>query len=111
MEKMTVWKDRSNWIEIELKKDGTTLTSDEIDAITKVELKYKDVYYDSTTYTDAFDLVTGRESGKLIIKPGLLDWEAGSDVVELIVYDAANTNGVMWMQIGTQVRADAEVAV
>jgi len=109
MEKMTVWIDRSNPVYIELIKNGTALTEEEMAMITKVELKYKDVYYSSADYPNAFDLTTGATDGKLIVKPGLLEWEAGSDVVELIVYDAANTAGIMWLQLRTTVRDDAEI--
>jgi len=107
MDKLIVWKDRANPVYIQLSKLGAVLTAEEMAAITKAELKYSGVYYDSTAHPTAFDLTTIAAEGKIIIKPGLLEWTAGADIAELIIYDSVNTEGIMWMQIRITVKDDA----
>ena len=106
MEAAIVWKGRANSIFIQLSKDGTVLTPEEIDLITAVELRYKGVYYGSLAYPTYFDLTTYRATGQIAIKPGLLPMPVGEDVVELIIYDSVNTDGIMWMQISVEVKGD-----
>lgn len=107
MDKLIVWKDRANPVYIQLSKLGTVLTAEEMAAITKAELKYVGVYYNSTDHPTVFDLTTLAADGKIVIKPGLLQWEAGADIVELIIYDALNVDGIMWKQIRVTVKDDA----
>ena len=112
-EKMTVWKDRDNPIYITMTEDGTNLTVEQMEAITKVEIFFDGVYYSSADYSDCFDLASKKDESKIIIYPGLLplpDDHATQDYAELIIYDASNTNGIVWMQFVMIVMTDAEKA-
>jgi len=109
MEKWIVWKDRANQIEVPLlDSDGNAYDATAMGNITKVEIRYKGKYYDSVTLSDSFDLTTKAASGILIVKPGLMGWGAGSDIVELILYDAVNTDGIVYSQYAVYVKDDAE---
>ena len=108
IETAVAYEDRDNSIKLTLKKNGVTLTSGEMTAITKYEIKYKDVYYDSDAYPDAF--VPNNAEGTLEIKPYELGLVTGSDKVELIVYDSTNyTHGLVWEQFKLKVKSDAIV--
>ena len=105
-----VWNDRDNAIKVMLKIDGVTLTQQEIEAITKVEIKYKDNYYNSIDDPTAFDLVTDKATGEISFSLGMLGLEVGSDSkAELIIYDVVNTNGIVWCQGKLKVKDDAAV--
>ena len=106
---MTVWKDRANSTSIQLLKNSTVLTEEEMGLITKVGLRYKGAYYNSEDYPDAFDLVTLASEGKVVIRAGLIPLAVGSDAVELLIYDIFNVAGIMWMQIAMVVRDDASL--
>lgn len=107
MQYMTVWKDRANPVAIELYRAGVILTTEQMGAITAISIRYLDIYYNSNDHTGIFDWATRAAEGILVIKPGLLPLAIGKDVVELIVYDSFNTEGLFWMQIATRVRGDA----
>jgi len=112
METMTVWKDRNNISYFELSKQGELLTAIEMSAITKAEIKYNDLYYNSDDYPTAFDWITLESESKLIVKFGLID--LGDNLskdrkAELIIYDAVNTDGVVWNQFTMIIKIDAEV--
>jgi len=112
METMTVWKDRDNISYFELSKQGELLTTIEMAAITKAEIKYNDIYYDSDNYPTAFDWSTLGDESKIIIKFGLID--LGDNLSkdrksELIIYDADNISGVVWNQFIMIVKIDAEI--
>jgi len=111
MDKINAWIDRDNISYIQLSKQGTVLTSDEIDAITKVEIRFGGEYFSSEDYPECFDLVTLKDEGKIGIRPGLLpiDTTLGFDVTELIIYDGSHTNGVLWMQFVLVVKKDVEI--
>ena len=109
LQQMTVWKDRANPTSIQLIKDGTALTEEEIGVITKVGIRYQGVYYNSESYPDAFDLVTLASEGKVVLRAGLIPLAVGSDAVELLIYDTFNVAGIMWMQIAMVVRDDASL--
>jgi hypothetical protein len=102
--KITVWKDRANATSIQLLKNGTALTVEEMAAITKVGLIYKGTEYNSDDYPEAFDLSTEAATGSIVIKPGLLGWEVGQDNVEIVIYDAVNVEGIIWLQIKAKIQ-------
>ena len=103
-----IYEDRDNSVILTLKKNDVTLTSNEMVAITKYEIRYKGVYYDSDTYPNAFE--ADNANGTIEIKPYDLGLEAGSDQGELIIYDAGDyTHGLVWEQFKLKVKADATV--
>lgn len=114
-----LYVDRTNPFTLIFQKNGVNLTADEMDAITKFELRYKSaadtagVYYDSVTYPDAF--VVDAENAKVEIKPLSFAWKKSSsrgDEVEVIVYDAGdNVEGLVWTFITIIVKSNAEKIV
>lgn len=101
MERVYAWMDRDNAHYLPIAVNGVTLTSDEIDSLTKVEVHVADTYYDSETHPECFDLLTKSDEGKIGIKAGLLPIDASTvvrDIVELIIYDATHTNGLLVSQ-------------
>jgi len=109
MEKWTVWKDRSNPIDLTITDyEGTTYSEAQIGLITKIELKYKSQYYDSSILASVFDFTTKASSGIVIVKPGLMGWGAGSDIVEIVIYDDGDSDGRVMGQVAVIVKDDAE---
>ncbi len=111
MATLTIWKDRDNPAFVQLLKGGELLTEDEMDAITKIEILFNGTYYSSTDHAGMFDWATYKSAAKVMITAGLVDM---GDVLidkkaELIVYDASNTNGIVWTQMKIVIKADAEV--
>ena len=105
-----IWNARNNAIRLELTKDDTVLTQTEIEAITKAEIKFNNTYYDSDTYASSWDLVTYKADGQIEFSFGLLGLTASTDrKAELIIYDAANTNGIVWTQGKIKVTDEAIV--
>jgi|SaaInlLV_10m_DNA_2_1039722.scaffolds.fasta_scaffold97073_1 hypothetical protein len=107
--KAIIYEDRSNPILITLVKNGVTLPELDMNNITKYEIKYQDTYYDSDTYPLAF--VDDAPNGQVTIKPyslGLAASRKKGDLVEFIVYDAAdNVGGLLWSQFTLIVKDDA----
>ena len=108
MEKLTVWNGRANPIYIQLSKMGSLLTADEMAAITKVEMKCANAFYSSEDFAECFDLTTFAAESKIMVKPGLLGLPVGQDTVEVIIYDSAKTEGIMWLQVRFVVSNEAE---
>ena len=111
-EKMIVWKDRDNPTYIQLQENEVNLTPGQMEAITKAEIYFDGNYYNSNDNPECFDLTTMKDESTLILHLGLLplhDGYAENDLAELILYDAVNTNGVVWMQFVIIIKTDAEV--
>ena len=110
-ETATVYEDRDNGFTLTLKKNTIILTEAEMSAIVKYELRYSDAYYDSDTYSSSFS--ADNATAVLTINPfafGLTESSRRGDLVELIIYDAADyTNGLVWDQFYLVVKADANV--
>lgn len=109
MERVYAWKDRDNAHYLPVVVDGTALTSDEIDGLTKVEIRVNDVYYDSVSNPEYFDLLTKSDEGKVGIKAGLLplDSSVTRDIVEFIIYSPVYTNGLFVSQFLLLMQTDA----
>ena len=110
-ESATIYEDRDNPFTIVLSKNGAVLTELEMQAITKWEIRYDDVYYNSDDYPSAF--VANETESSLEIFPYAFGLESSvklGEVVEFIIYDAVNfTNGLVWDQFVLIVKADANV--
>jgi hypothetical protein len=110
-----VWKNRENGFALQLKKTNPdtgeleVLTSDEMDDISKIEILYKGVKYDSATYDTSFDWSTYKASGVVVFKLGLITTIAtGRDKrVELIIYNTANPLGLIWKLLDIKVKLEA----
>lgn len=90
----TIYVGRDNLINLLLKADGVV---QDLTAVTKIELLYKEGYYDSDNFASAFDYSTYATSGIVILDIGSIGLEAGQDKnAELIVYDASNASGIIW---------------
>jgi len=114
MSKKTVYKDRENAFSLQLKKTDengvlTVLTSAEMDAITKIEILFKETYYSSEDYATSFDWTTYKATGVVVFKLGLITTiPAGRDKQsELIIYDAANPEGIIWKLLDIKVEEEA----
>lgn len=72
-------------------------------SVTKVELTFDGVTYDSDTTPDAFDWVTN--SSQLILKMGILPSIAVTKdkKAEIVTIDPSNPNGVVWGRIAIQI--------
>lgn len=110
-ETATIYEDRDNSFSLTLKKNGVALDSDEMSAITKFEIKYRDTYYNSEDSPTAFVIDTANST--VTIKPWILNLPASSekgDTVEFIVYDAIDyTHGLVWSQFTLIVKSDAKL--
>lgn len=92
-----VYLGRDNTIELQLLADKTPLTALQMQAITKIELIYNGQTISSQTNPDAFDWSTREAEGVVIIALGDISISAGTDLAaDLIIYDAENTNGIVW---------------
>lgn len=110
-ETATIYENRDNPFTLILKKNGSILTESEMAAITKWEIRYDDVYYDSDDYPNAF--VPDNTTSSVEIKPydfDLAESHTMGEITEFIVYDAADfTNGLVWDQFLLIVKPDANV--
>lgn len=78
----------------ELTKDGESLSSDDKDAISKVQAYIGDLVCIDTTVTD--DPISYSD-GEVTMQLGLVSGiEAGTHTVYLTVYDTNNDNGLAW---------------
>lgn len=104
----TVYRGRDNPIALILKNNDANLSTTEMSAITRMDIRYNGTYYSSASSPTLFDWTTFNEDAKVIIKLGMCGLTTGSDAnTELIVYDAANTNGLMWDVFKLTVTDDA----
>ena len=111
-----VYIDRDNAISFLLKKkppdedEFRKLTSDEMADITRVKVRYNGKYYDSDDYPTLFDWSSYADIGVLTFKMGtMVGLEAGIDRnAELIIYNTANPNGIVWDTFRLKVLDDAE---
>lgn len=104
----TVYRGRDNAIALVLKNNDANLSTTEINAITRIDVHYSGTYYSSASSPTLFDWVTYKEDAKVIIKLGMCGLTVGSDAnTELLVYDAANTNGLVWDTFKLTVLDDA----
>lgn len=111
---ITVHKDRGNSFALQLKKTDengvlTVLTSAEMDAITKIEILFKETYYSSEEYGSSFDWSTLKAQGVVVFKLGLISTiPVGRDKrAELIIYDATNPAGLIWKELDIKVEEEA----
>ena len=111
----TVWLGHDNTIDLVLKKDGVALTDDEMDAITQITVTFGSILITSTNQADdpIRWRVNGYETGEIRISVGGESIPPRVyDNVWITVYDAANTDGVVWSTdgdtISVDVRADVE---
>lgn len=108
MKTAVTYKDRDNVYYIKLKKNGALLTALEMAAITKFEIKFAGTYYNSVDNPTGFDITDATATIKIL--PNKLELPASDgDIVEVIVYDMANTSGVVWEQHILEIKDDAEV--
>lgn len=115
----TLYVDRTNPFTLTFTKNGINLTEDEMNAISKYELRYKSItesaglYYNSVDYPDAF--VVDPATAKVCIKPVSFGWgksTTNGDTVEVLIYDLAdNVEGLLWTQITLIVKQDADIPV
>jgi hypothetical protein len=99
----TVYKDRDNTFALELIKNKVSLTTAEMQNITKVGILYNGTEYESGTYPNAFDWSTREDEAAVIFALGPV-LAAGRDTkTEVIIYTATDTNGVVWKTIDLKV--------
>jgi len=99
-----VYDGRDNKIDILLTSDGV---AEDLSPITKVELVEAEGEVDTISSADHaswFDWTTGT-TGKMVISLGAAGLTVGSRYIfNLILYDAANTNGINWGRITVDVK-------
>jgi hypothetical protein len=101
----TVYKDRSNTFSFQLTMDGVALSESEMQEITKVEVLFKKLYFNSDDYPAAFDWDSEASDGKIIFSLGLIDTiPKGRDAnSELIIYSPTFVDGRVWDLLDIQV--------
>ena len=105
----TIYIDRDNSFTMTLKKNDINLTENEMNAITKFEIKYLGKCYNSVDNAAAF--VVTPASATVKVKPYVLDLGVSpktGDWVEVILYDLVDyTHGIMWDQFSLINKIDA----
>lgn len=111
----TLYVDRTNPFTLTFEKNGINLTENEMNSISKFELRYKSLtdtvglYYNSVDYPDSF--VVDPETATVCIKPVAFSWGKSSkngNLAEVIIYDLGdNIEGLVWSQITLIVKEDA----
>jgi len=93
MSGMLFFNDRDNAEIVQLLEDGIAI---DLAAVTKVSVKFKGTFYDSTASPTAFDWTIG--SGKIKLQLGkIATIPAGTDnAAEITIYDPSNPNGIVW---------------
>jgi len=100
----TVYEDRDNTFSLQLLKNGVKLTSDEMDAITEVSIIVDGTEYLSSENDDFADTSTRKSEGVVTLQLGaLLDAPIRDTKAEIVIYDASNTNGIIWDTIDLKV--------
>lgn len=100
----TVYLGRNNTIELQLLEDSTALTTAQMQAITRMDLIYNGVTISSQENPSAFDWSTREDEAVVIISLGGLEISIGMDLAaDLIVYDAQNTDGIVWASFNLKV--------
>jgi len=94
----TIYVDRNNKFAKKLYLNNTALTSDQMDAISRVDIVFKGVTYDSATYAAAFDWTTEKANSYIIFALGEISVlpEGHDQKAELIVYTSEDTDGIIW---------------
>jgi len=90
----TVYIGRDNKLNLLLKTDDVV---QDLTNVHKMELLYKESYYDSDNFPASFDYATQATAGIVTLDVGSIGLESGRDKnAELIIYDASNASGVIW---------------
>lgn len=104
----TVYKGRNNSLFVQLSETdeaGVVTKPDLTQGVTKVEVLLKGKYYNSTDYPAVFDWASEGAAGVVGMKLGLIpELEVVKDTqAEIITYDPANPEGLVWGSIPIQV--------
>lgn len=111
----TIWLAHDNTVDLQLQKDGVALTDDEMDAITKITASLGSILIESTN--QAADPIrwrqAGYDTGEIRLSFGAESIPAREYRMRLVVYDTANTGGVVWHDesfpyVKVRVRSDPE---
>jgi len=82
------------------------LNSAEMSSVTNFEIRFNGEYYDSDTYPAG--IVPENSTGTITIYPFELGLKVATDLkTELILYDSAHTNGLVWAQFPMKILGDA----
>lgn len=104
-----VYRDHDNTIDLVLKSDGI---AQNLSGVTKITATFDDTLVSSTD--KAAGLITwdqaGYDTGEIRIAIGGELITAKTYNVPIIVYDAANANGVVWGYIVIEVKDDVEAS-
>lgn len=107
-----VFNAHDNYIGLILKSDGTALTEDEMDLITKITATFNDTLVSSED--KAAGPIRWRQTGyaasEIRLYLGDQSISAGKYRVPIIVYDATNDDGIVWDIIDVVVRDDVEAS-
>ena len=102
METGIVYKEKDNAIDLLLKADGVV---HDLSDTTKVELVFEDgSTVNSTASGEMFDFSSYATSGILVLKLGDLDKTAAFYSAQLVLYDATNTDGIVWGRVPLEFR-------
>jgi ABC-type phosphate transport system substrate-binding protein len=116
----TIYADRDNPIALVLQEDDENITEAQMLAITKIGIKYdpdsndnddnNGLYYNSDDHGTKFDWTTYADEAKIVMKLGTILPVGADRAAELIIYNAANTNGIVWSQLYLTVSDEAETS-
>ena len=80
-----VYEGRDNPFSITIKKNGIALSEQDMQAITKIELRIGGAYYNSQDNPDGFERDDITATFKVL--PRVLGLTKGRDIVEVLIYD------------------------
>ncbi len=94
---VTVYKNRDNTVDLEMRADGQ---AQNITGTTRMVLTIGDTVIDSQLYAGSFDWNTNGANGQLSLTLGLLanliKMRAATYLSSLVFYDATYTSGLRW---------------
>lgn len=106
MESAICYESRDNSFTLTIKKNNVTLTESEMLAVTKFEIKFDGIYYNTVANPTGF--VVDNTAGTLKVKPYELGFVSTTDIVELILYDTEHPHGLVWETFELVMKDDAK---
>lgn len=88
----TVYNDRDNVVDLALYEDGTL--QELVGSVTAAAIVVNGTTYHSDDHATAFDWTVG--DGVLRLALGELELPTGKHPARLIIFDALNTDGIVW---------------
>jgi len=102
-----VWLGHDNTVNLILKEDGSAVDTS---GLTKITVTLDEITFKSTN--QASDLIRwnqgGYDTGEIRLALGDQNLSVGRHKATIVVYDATNTDGIVWGSLTIRVQADVE---